>query len=313
MGVAAAVLLFVSVLLHELSHSLVAKAKRISVDSITLFFFGGVAGLSREDLPARGELEMALAGPLFSLLFSGALYLVHSAVPVGIISTVTAYLYQINFMLAIFNLIPGYPLDGGRALRALLHAYYHDLKKATKIASRISHFIAVVMVVVGIITLFNGGLWLILIGGFLYFVSKAGYEQVLLKETLNKIPITEVMRPLIMVKSDLLFEEFLQKYSCKDTDFFLVKDKQFIGLLDVRLIGKNNCQLRELAVPVDQMNSVSYDNKSYAAFQFFLKQKLGVVAVKKNNKVIGFVTKEVLMHYLNWTLKYGPLTDSKDL
>src|SRR3989344_5217711 len=115
MGVLSALLLFASVLLHELSHSLVAKAKKIKVESITLFFFGGVASIDDEDLKPSTEFLMAVAGPLFSLFLFGVFYLVYALNGNTFWTAISFYLYQLNLILAIFNLVPGYPLDGGRA------------------------------------------------------------------------------------------------------------------------------------------------------------------------------------------------------
>src|SRR3989344_6139528 len=122
-GILSALLLFVSVLLHELSHSLVARIYKIKVDSITLFFFGGVAGIDREDLKPRSEFFMAIAGPLFSFLLAGLFYLLYRLDGNSLLTAVSAYLYQLNLVLGLFNLVPGFPLDGGRAFRALLYGY----------------------------------------------------------------------------------------------------------------------------------------------------------------------------------------------
>src|SRR3990167_1069198 len=171
MGIISVLLLFVSVLLHELSHSLVAKAKKIKVESITLFFFGGVASIDDEDLKPSTEFLMSIAGPLFSLFLSVIFYLIYSLNGNIFWTAITFYLYQLNLILAIFNLVPGYPLDGGRAFRAILHAYYRDIKKATRIAVLGGRAFAVFLILFGIISITggSGGLWFILLGGFLYY------------------------------------------------------------------------------------------------------------------------------------------------
>src|SRR3989344_4445971 len=153
MGIISVLLLFLSVLLHELSHSLVAKAKKIKVDSITLFFFGGVASIDDEDIKPSAEFLMSIAGPLFSLLLFGIFYLIYSLNGNIFWTAITFYLYQLNLILAIFNLVPGYPLDGGRAFRAILHAYYKDLSKATRIAARGGKLFAAVLIFMGIVGL----------------------------------------------------------------------------------------------------------------------------------------------------------------
>jgi Zn-dependent protease len=134
LALCASILLFASVLLHELSHSIVSKRNKMKVDSITLFFFGGVANIQSDTPDAKTEFKMAIAGPLMSILI-GLLSYVVFRFSTGYIMAVFDYLYNINFMLAAFNMIPGYPLDGGRVLRSALWTYFHDMKKATRIAS----------------------------------------------------------------------------------------------------------------------------------------------------------------------------------
>ncbi len=155
-GIVSALLLFVSVLLHEFSHSLVAISKKIKVESITLFFFGGVAGITKEDIKPSTEFFMAIAGPLFSFFLAGVFYLIALWDVYLLVTPVVSYLAQLNLILGIFNLIPGYPLDGGRAFRAILYGYYKDLRKATKIAASVGKFFAAVLIVLGFFSLFNG-------------------------------------------------------------------------------------------------------------------------------------------------------------
>ena len=181
MGILSSLLLFISVLLHELSHSLVAMAKNIKVESITLFFFGGVAGIEKEDMEPSAEFMMAIAGPLFSLLLAGIFYFINTHNGNILLSAITSYLYQLNFVLAVFNLVPGFPLDGGRAFRAILFAYYKDLKKATRIAAAGGKVVAGLLIVLGLfgmVTGTGGGLWFILLGVFLYFLAGMSYEQI---------------------------------------------------------------------------------------------------------------------------------------
>lgn len=315
MGITAALFLFVSVLLHELSHSLVAKARRIKVESITLFFFGGVAGIESEDLRPRSEFMMAIAGPLFSLLLAGLFYLIYIFNGQIFWTAITFYLYQLNLILAIFNLIPGYPLDGGRALRAILYAYLGDLRKATRIAASGGRFFAIFLAVLGILSLVTGtggGLWFILLGGFLYFIAGLSYEQVVLKETLTKIPVSEmVLKRFPTVKPSMPLSAFFKKYLSSGEDVFLVKDKNFSGILDLKQLDnmppeiQEVVKLKEIAVPLSKIDSVDEKDNAYAAFRKFAEKDLDVLPVKKNSKFLGFVNKRVLMQRLIWELKYG--------
>src|SRR3989344_9166943 len=199
MGILAAVLLFVSVLLHELSHSLVARAKKIKVETITLFFFGGVAGIRDEEMKPSTEFLMAIAGPLFSLVLAGFFFLLSGLHQWW--TPLASYLYQLNLILAVFNLIPGFLLDGGRAFRALLYGYYNDILKATRIAAMVGKIFAGLLMGVGFLGLLTGtgqGLWFIFLGGFLYFLAGASYSQVRVREALRTIPLVRVMTAKVM-------------------------------------------------------------------------------------------------------------------
>ena len=315
MGITASVLLFVSVLLHELSHSLVAKAKHIGVESITLFFFGGVAGITREDMKPSSEFQMAIAGPLFSLFLGGVFFLIYKVNGNFFLTAITFYLYQLNLILAIFNLIPAFPLDGGRALRAILHAYYKDLKKATHIAAAGGKFFAGVLVFLGIFSLIGGagnGLWFIFLGAFLYFIAGMSNEQVVIKEVLKDIRIKELIhKKVIKLKPKMPFSEFVKKYSNTEHETFLVMDKNFSGILDTKRIEKmpfkmqEMLKLQQVSLPFSQVRTLNHDDNAYTAFRSFMEQNLGILPVMNKGKFSGIVTRKSVLHRMIWGLKYG--------
>src|SRR3989338_4582592 len=316
MGLTASLLLFISVLLHELAHSLVAKAKRIPVRSITLFFFGGVAGITKEEMKPSIELKMSLAGPLFSLILSGLFYLLHQFNGGSIFLTaISFYLYQLNFILAIFNLIPGYPLDGGRAFRAVLYWYYKDLKKATKIASSGGKFFAGFLVFLGVFGLFSGqgsGLWLIFLGGFLYFIANLSYQQVVVREVLNKISIRELMEKKFMtLNPKLKFSAFAKKYASSGQDVFMLKNKDFSGILDLKRIEKlprlnqEQITLQQLSLPLSRIKTLKMEDNAYDAFQLFNEQDLSLLPIMKGKNLLGIVSRKKVLARLVWSLKFG--------
>ncbi len=312
MSFAAAILLFVSVLLHELSHSLVAKAKKIKVKTITLFFFGGVAGIESEDMKPSTELQMALAGPLFSFLLAVIFYSIYLLNGSVVITAITAYLYQLNFILALFNLIPGYPLDGGRALRAVLHAYYKDLKKATRIASLGGKVVAGALVISGIIFFLQGGLWFIVLGGFLYFLAGASYEQVLIKDVLSKIPVKELlMTKFVTLNPEMKFADFVRKFISSEQEVFLVKDKKYAGLLDLSRVKKmspafqQNLKLKQASIPLERMETITPGENAYQAFRKLSDQNLEALPVLAGSRFLGLVAKSSILRRLMWELKYG--------
>lgn len=322
MGIVAALLLFASVLLHELSHSLVAKARKIKVESITLFFFGGVAGISQEDMEPKSEFLMAIAGPLFSLFFAGVFYSIFLLTTDGLWHPIVYYVAFINLILAIFNLVPAFPLDGGRAFRALLHAHYKDLRKATRIAATGGRIFAGYLVLEGFLNFFGisllvpGGLWFILLGGFLYFLAGMSYEQVVMKEILGKIPVRSLPRKTPLVFPPTMAVASLMKQSAwSGAEAFVVRGKQFQGLLDVQHFPKltpsqqKTVQLKAIATPLHKGLQVSEKETAYEALQRMTQQQRDVLVVMDGKNIVGLLTKQDIILRLLWEGKRGGITD----
>lgn len=315
MGVISVVLLFVSVLLHELSHSLVAKAKKVKVESITLFFFGGVASIDDENLKPSTEFLMSIAGPLFSLLMFGIFYLIYFLNGNLFWTAITFYLYQLNLILALFNLVPGYPLDGGRAFRAILYAWSKDIKKATRIAALGGRAFAFFLILFGIISIASGsggGLWLILLGGFLYFIAGVSYEQVLVKEALSKINIKKVMvSDYAVLEPSMRFSEFLEKYQDDDEELYLVKNASFSGTLDLKNISpvpakiQKMISLKQLALPLSKLDALHSSDSAYTAYKRLNEKNLDFLPVMEKSSLQGFVSKRKVMQKLILALKFG--------
>ena len=320
MGIISVLLLFLSVLLHELSHSLVAKAKKIKVDSITLFFFGGVASIDDEDIKPSAEFLMSIAGPLFSLLLFGIFYLIYSLNGNIFWTAITFYLYQLNLILAIFNLVPGYPLDGGRAFRAILHAYYRDIKKATRIAVLGGRAFAVFLILFGIISITggSGGLWFILLGGFLYYIAGVSYEQVLVKDVLSRINVKKMLsKNYAVLDPSLRFSEFLKKYPDDDEEIYLVKNASFSGIMDLKNINSMPAKmqkvisLKQLAIPLSKINTLRSTDSAYAAYRKLSELNLDFLPVVEKSTLLGFVSKAKLMQRLILALKFGVAAGEK--
>jgi len=199
MGVVAALAFFLSILLHELGHSLVSQRCGIPVPRITLLFIGGIAEISREPDNARAELKIAAGGPAVSILL-GILYAAGALVTYYLrwnaLSIVFRWLALVNIVLVVFNLIPGYPLDGGRILRAIIWARTGNLRKATFITTRIGIGFSWVLIAVGVIVLFQGW-WdafvFFLIGIFLKGAAESGYTSTLYHELLTGVRVREIM------------------------------------------------------------------------------------------------------------------------
>ena len=199
-GAAIALIFFSSILLHELSHSVVARRFGIPVSSITLFVFGGVSNLGKEPDNARQEFWIAIVGPLTSFAMAvlfGAGYLILQGTESGV-ADISANLAFINTAIGVFNLVPGFPLDGGRVLRSVFWARDRNILDATRLASRVGVYVAYTMMAIGFLTFFFvnpvSGVWLFLIGNFLRAASAASYEQLFVDRALRGIPASLVTK-----------------------------------------------------------------------------------------------------------------------
>ncbi|MBF9058075.1 CBS domain-containing protein [Rhodobacterales bacterium HKCCSP123] len=192
--------LFGSLILHELAHSLVARRHGLGIGGITLFLFGGVAELVDEPRSATSEFWIAIAGPAMSLLLAGLFGLATMAThAAGIVGTIFAYLASINLILAVFNLLPAFPLDGGRVLRAWLWRRSGDMLEATRKASGAGTVLALGLMALGLFSALSGGgisgMWLVLIGFFVLNASRAAYQRLLVQDGLRGRRVAELMTP----------------------------------------------------------------------------------------------------------------------
>jgi Zn-dependent protease len=221
MAVVATIGLFASIVFHETAHALVARRYGIEIRGITLFVFGGVAQLPAEPGNARAEFLMALAGPVASLVLAAALLALCGALRIlagpQTIAAVIWYLGLLNGALAIFNLVPAFPLDGGRMLRAALWGWRQDIGWATRIAAGIGDGFGLLLIVFGVVGVLRGnlvgGVWQVLIGMFLRSAAGAGYRQTMAQRLLAGISVREVMTPdPIAVSPDLPVSRFVDEY-----------------------------------------------------------------------------------------------------
>src|SRR4051812_26362350 len=198
-GGAAALLLFVSVLLHELCHSIVAQARGLVVHSITLFIFGGVSNIAQESDDPQDEFLIAVVGPLCSLVLAGVFWLAWQAVPgdTGPLNALLYYQALVNFMLAVFNILPGFPLDGGRVLRAILWGATRSMVRGTNIASMVGQVVAFGFIGYGLWLLLTGdvlsGIWIGFVGWFLNSAAESPRRQVQIQEGFRGVRVGSVM------------------------------------------------------------------------------------------------------------------------
>ena len=238
-GAVTVILMFVSVLLHELGHSVVAMRYKIPIRSITLFIFGGVAQIGAEPPSAISEFWIAIAGPVTSFvlaLFFGLLqYVVSAFAP---LLALAQYLAYINGTLGLFNLIPGFPLDGGRVFRAIIWGTTHSLRRATLIAANVGRFIAYLFILVGVWLMFSGnfgnGLWIAFIGWFLETAASSQIHQQTIHDLLDGHHVTDTMRrDYTAILPNTTLDQLINKHILGNGQRSLVvkQDDRVVGLL----------------------------------------------------------------------------------
>jgi Zn-dependent protease/CBS domain-containing protein len=320
MGITGALALFASVVVHELFHSLVARVYGLPMKGITLFIFGGVAEMEDEPPNAKAEFMMAIAGPAASILIGIVFYIVHRSAlllwPVQVVG-VLGYLYWINWILALFNLIPAFPLDGGRVLRSILWWHWKgDLPRATRIASSIGSGFGIVLIAFGVLRLFMGdfisAVWWFLIGMFLRGTSQASYRQVLMRSVLAGEPIQRFMKvDAITVSPDLsvanLVEDYIYRYHHKM--FPVVADSNnLLGCVttnEVKNLSREEWAqhtVREITRPCTEENTAPPETDAQQALLRMTRTGVGRLMVVKENRLIGIISLKDLLGFLSTKL-----------
>lgn len=319
LGLLTSLLVFASVLFHELAHSLTAKKQGEKVEDITLFILGGVARITDEPGTPQKEFAMALVGPVSSFVL--ALFFILVSVLVASFSkpvqVAAAYLGYINAIVGGFNLLPGFPMDGGRVLRAIIWKATGDLKRATRVASQVGQGIAFFLIFFGIFRFFRGnlgGLWLVLIGWFLHNASVQGYSQVLLKSSLEGLKATDLMsKDFQFVEPDLPLEVLVQDYVLKQRErVFLVKEgEKLAGIVCLEDIKKYPRQrwpelrVREVMTPAEKIIYVTPGTTGDQILQRLAAANVNQVPVLEDGQVIGIVCRNNLLQVLQLRTELG--------
>ncbi len=312
MGLVTAVLLFVCLILHELSHSVVARLNKLPISGITLFVFGGVAHMEKEPQSPMVELKMAIAGPAMSLLLALFFWILsitamRFALPHAA-WLITDYLSFFNTAIAIFNLIPGFPLDGGRVLRAILWLLSKNLKKATRIASTLGEFFAALLIAAGFLALitanFVSGVWFIFIGFFLLEAAQMSYHQLLMRRTLSGVKIKDIMsKNVISIRDNPavsnLIEDYLFRY--RHNCFPVIEDDSLIGIItfhDAKETPKNEwstTHAKDIMIPINSSLLISGDHYVEEALPQLAHNGLQRLLVIEDGKLVGIVTQKDIM------------------
>jgi Zn-dependent protease/CBS domain-containing protein len=241
LGLAAALLFFVCIVLHELGHAIVGRAEGMQIRGITLFLFGGVAELQDEPRSAAAEFFMAIAGPVVSAVLALLFWIGSLQVEPAALRLFLGYLATINLVVLLFNLIPAFPLDGGRVFRSALWALTGSLRRATYWASLAGRAFAWLLIAVGILFFFRGdfvnGIWFAVIGLFLNNAARSSYQSVLIRQLLEGEPVRRFMNPQPVVVSPLLdlrtlVEDYVYRHHRKA--FPVVSERRLVGLITTR-------------------------------------------------------------------------------
>lgn len=328
LAIIASILFFLSVLAHELAHSLMAKARGINVSSITLFLFGGVSNITREPPTPGAEFAIAIVGPLTSIVLGFIFILLanvsyaavaHPLRDLNHVDPATAiflWLGPVNLILGIFNLVPGFPLDGGRVLRSILWAITDNLKKATRWASWIGDAIGWLFIVMGVYMVFGGtvpffgsglgGLWIAFIGWFLHNAAQASYQQVVITDILKGVPVTRIMRTNVpTVPADAHVSQLVDQIMQSDERSFpVMRGDELVGLItldDVRRVPRDQWEttpVRQIMTPVDKLAVASPQEDANDVFTELATKDVNQLPVVQDGRLVGMVRRGDLLRFL---------------
>ncbi len=311
-GAVTAIMLFISVLVHELGHALVAQSYKIKVKRISLFIFGGIAEIQGEPPKASAEFWIAIAGPITSFLLAGLFFILQQITMDFVwFNSVFKYLAYINFILALFNLIPGFPLDGGRVLRAIIWGFSKNYKRATSISSIIGRFIAFAFIFIGVMNIFSGrigaGIWITFIGWFLENAANSQLQSQALHETLSGHKVTEaVTNDFAIIPHDTTIQEVVDNHilGIGRRSLLVKKDEKFIGLLTVHQLKNVSANkwpetnVTEVMIPDIQTENIDIDSPLWSALLKMDQDDVNQLPVTENGEIIGILTRANVLAFI---------------
>jgi len=319
-ALATSALFFLSLLAHEMSHSLLALAKGLPVHSITLFIFGGVSLIEKEAMNAATEFEVGVIGPISSFIISGIFFGLTLMVDVGSpLGAAFAWLAKINLFLAIFNMIPGYPLDGGRVLRAIVWAITGSVHRATRIAAAGGQVVAWLLIGMGISMLFGatygeylgggqiGGLWYIVIGGFLLYAARSSQQTIRLEEVISHSHARDVMtRNADLVPAAISLSQFFDDHLIRTGRrcYVVADDGRLLGLMtptELKAVSRQNWPSTTVAqamTPFTAMRWVDPDADLRQVVELLEKDEVNQVPVVSGGQLEGLIGRDELLGFI---------------
>lgn len=313
LGLLAAGLFFGCVVAHELAHSVVSQAFGTPVRDITLFIFGGAAHITREPKSARDELLMALAGPAASLALALGFAVVWRATPAVAppLHALTGWLAWINLVVGLFNLLPGFPLDGGRVFRAIVWRITGNLRRATWLASGIGRLMAYGFVVWGVVLIFNGswadGVWIAFIGWFLEHAAARSYRQLAVREllaghTVREAMVTDCPRVPSRLTLDVLIDEVVLPSGKRC--FPVEENGEFVGLLTLGRIKEVPSSRRpivragDVMIPRANLPTVHANDPLVTILERMEQDEVDELPVVDDGRLVGVIARESLLNFI---------------
>lgn len=341
LALSAAVLFFGSILAHELAHALVARRMGTPVRNITLFMFGGISNIQKEPGSPFSEFLITIVGPLTSFIVGSAFLVlgigsfVYNNVSmlqplealshIGPVGTIFVWLGSINILIAIFNLIPGFPLDGGRIVRSTLWAVTNDLTKATRWASALGQVVAWGLILAGIAMMFGvsipffgtgffNGLWIVFIGWFLQNASIQSYRKVVIQDVLEDVPVKRMMYTDVpIVDAGLSVQRLIDDYIMQTDNraFIVFQNDKMVGLVTIEDIRKVDREARSLTILKDIMTPskklivIAPEEEASDAFERLQSEDIRQIPVVNGNKIVGLLRRKDIIRWLQLHSQLG--------
>lgn len=324
LAVGVSIVFFGSLILHELGHSVIALRYKIPVVSITLFFFGGLARIARDPQTALQEFNIAIAGPIVSFILGAVFLGVYAIAPRGVLQLAALYLSEINLILGAFNLLPGFPMDGGRVLRAIVWGITKNFDRATQIASRSGQIFAYMMIMLGIWAImerdsgvskflggWSGGLWFAFIGWYLLSAAQETYTQVAIRHTLTGLSAADIMSPDVpTVARDISLEDYVHEVLRTGRRCHVVTGNGMaVGLVTLHQVQHfpreewANTSIQAAMVPQGAIHWVMPNEPVTGVLERMQSEDVNQMPVLQEGHIIGMIARDSILRVIQTRLQ----------